>query len=82
MFLILVDAHSKWMDVQIVSSTSSDATISKLHSIFATHGLPKQVITDNGSGFTSAEFENFCKQNGVKHFLTSPYHPSSNGLAE
>ena len=70
------------MDVQIVNSTSSDATISKLRSIFAVHGLPEQIVTDNGSGFTSAEFDSFCKQNGIKHILTSPYHPSSNGLAE
>ena len=82
LFLVLVDAHSKWMDVQIVNSTSSDATISKLRSIFAVHGLPEQIVTDNGSGFTSAEFDSFCKQNGIKHILTSPYHPSSNGLAE
>ena len=68
--------------MQIVNSTSSDATISKLHSIFAVHGLPEQIVTDNGSGSTSAEFESFCKQNGIKHILTSPYHPSSNGLAE
>ena len=82
LFLVLVDAHSKWMDVQIVNSTSSDATISKLRSIFAVHGLPEQIVTDNGSGFTSAEFDSFCKQNGIKHILTSPYHPLSNGLAE
>ena len=82
LFLVLVDAHSKWMDVQIVNSTSSDATISKLRSIFAVHGLPEQIVTDNGSGFTSAEFDSFCKRNGIKHIFTSPYHPSSNGLAE
>ena len=44
LFLVLVDAHSKWMDVQIVNSTSSDATISKLRSIFTVHGLPEQIM--------------------------------------
>lgn len=82
LFLIVVDAHSKWLDVQVVSSTSADCTINKLRSIFATHGLPEQVVSDNGSGFTSAEFKQFLQANGIRQVLVSPYHPSSNGLAE
>lgn len=39
-------------------------------------------MSDNGSGFTSLEFRQFLSANGVKQILTSPYHPSSNGLAE
>lgn len=57
-------------------------TISKLRTLFATHGLPEQIVSDNGAGFWSAEFHHFTAQNGIKHIFTSPYHPSSNGLAE
>ena len=32
--------------------------------------------------FTSSEFMQFMEGNGMKHPTTSPYHPSSNGLAE
>ena len=81
-FLIIVDAHSKWLDVQIVNSTSATATISKLCTLFATHRLPEQLVSDNGIGFKSAEFKQFMEQNGIKHIFTSPYHLSSNGLAE
>ena len=77
-----MDAHSKWLEVHIVPSTSAAATIDKLRVIFAMFGLPEQIVSDNGSGFTSAEFKNFIDANGIKHTLTSPYHPSSNGLAE
>ena len=51
-------------------------------SIFATHGLPEQCVTDNGSPFTSIEFESFLQKNGIKQIRTSPYHPSSNVMAE
>ena len=39
-------------------------------------------MSDNGSGFTSVEFQQFLAANGIKQVLISPYHPSSNGPAE
>ncbi len=50
--------------------------------MFATHGLPRKVVMDNGPLFTSEEFRTFLSNNGVTHVITAPYHPSSNGLAE
>lgn len=49
---------------------------------FATHGIPEQVVTDNGPQFVAEEFEIFVKRNGIKHVKSAPYHPASNGLAE
>ena len=46
-----------------------------------TYGLPKQIVSD-GPPFQSAEYEEFLRQNGIQRILVSPYHPSSNGLAE
>ena len=43
-FLILVDAHSKWMEMEVVPSTATSYTIEKLHRIFATHGLPETIV--------------------------------------
>ena len=65
MFLLVIDAHSKWLDVHCVQSATSAVTIDKLRSSFATHGIPNTLVTDNGSVFTSAEFEHFLRQNGV-----------------
>ena len=50
-----------------MKSTTSVATIEKLREIFATHGLPKNIVSDNGPNFTSAEFEDFIAKNGIKH---------------
>ena len=82
MFLIVDDAHSKWIEAFPMSTSTSEATIEKLRIAFSTHGLPEMVVTDNGSNFVSKEFEAFLKQNGIRHIKTAPYHPSSNGLAE
>ena len=82
MFLVVVDANSKWLDVVSVPSATTQHTIAKLMSIFATHGLPEMIISDNGTVFTSADFQTFTKQNGIRHITSAPYHPASNGLAE
>ena len=82
MFLIVVDAHSKWPEVIEMSTTSSGRTIEVLRRLFARFGLPEQLVSDNGTQFTSEEFATFTKANGIKHIRTTPYHPSSNGLAE
>lgn len=82
MFLVVVDAHSKWMDVRLMNSITAAKTIEQLRMLFATHGLPKKVVSDNGPTFTSQEFRDFMCNNGIVHVTCSPYHPSSNGLAE
>ena len=44
MFLVVVNAHSKWLDVHIMQSITAEKTIEKLQYIFDTHGLPKQIV--------------------------------------
>ena len=82
MFLVTVDAHSKWLDIHTVNVATSSATVAHLRTLFATHGLPETVVTDNGSVFTSQEFEDFMHRNGIHHSRSAPYHPATNGLAE
>ena len=82
MFMVLIDAHSKWMEVIPMLSITAVLTIEKLKSIFSTHGLPDTIVTDNGTTFTSSQFQEFIKQNGITHIRSAPFHPKSNGLAE
>ncbi|XP_041863718.1 uncharacterized protein K02A2.6-like [Melanotaenia boesemani] len=82
MFLVIVDAHSKWLDIYPMKTSTSQATIEKLRMSFSVFGLPKVLVSDNGACFTSSEFETFLKQNGIQHVKSAPFHPSSNGLAE
>ena len=81
-FLLVVDAHSKWLEVIPMTSTTSADTIQVLRKLFASYGLPIQFISDNGPQFVSAEFEEFMKLNGIKHITSAAYHPSSNGQVE
>ena len=82
MYLVVVDAYSKWMDVQLMHSITAAKSIEVLRVIFSTHGLPQKVVTDNEPTFTSSEFLEFMATNGIKLIHSAPYHPSTNGLAE
>lgn len=82
MFLVVVDAHSKWPEVAVMKSTSSERTIEELRSIFSRFGLPQQLVSDNGPQLVSEEFKTFMEENGIQHIKSAPYHPATNGLAE
>lgn len=58
MFLIMVDAHSKWQKYMLF----------RLQDQQYCHTRPTE---NNGFVFTSSEFESFCKKNGITN---SPYH--------
>ena len=82
MYLILIDAHSKWMEVHITSGATSAITINKMKLTFSSLGLLEILVTDNGPAFASQEFTAFTKANGIRHITSVPYHPASNGVAE
>ena len=82
MYLVVVDAYSKWLSVELMQSITAEKTIQILRKLFATHGIPLKIVTDNGPTFRSEQFQFFTKHNGIKHIFSAPYHPSSNGLAE
>lgn len=81
-FLIMVDSYSKWVEIFEVSSATTKTTLKYMREVFARLGLPAKIMTDNGTAFTSAEFERFCELNGIIHLKPAPFHPSSNGAAE
>ena len=82
MFLLAVDAHSKWLEVAIVNSATSTNTVDNLRMMFSTHGLPEVIVSDNGTAFSSEEFSDFTCRNNIRHIRIPPYHPSSNGQVE
>ena len=76
-FLIAVDAFSKWPEIVEMTSTTAGQTVKVLRDIFARHGLPEQLVSDNGPQFVSSDFADFCKNNAIKHIRVSPYHPGT-----
>ena len=82
MFLLITDSHSRWMEIHATNTSTSSATIELLRKSFSSLGLPEVIVSDNATAFTSSEFSDFLKRNGIRHILTPPYHPASNRLVE
>lgn len=83
MFLIMVDAHSKWIECFPLTNNYSSATvISKLEEVMSRFGIMHTIVTDNGTSFTSKQFKDFCQLNGIKHLTSPTYSAASNGQAE
>ncbi|XP_037931195.1 uncharacterized protein K02A2.6-like [Teleopsis dalmanni] len=77
------ECDGKWLEVKITKSTTAADTISLLDDVFAAFGVPLMVVSDNGTNFTSVEFNDFLTTVGVKyHKYLAPYHPATNGQAE
>ena len=56
-WMIVMDAYSKWPKVCMMGSTTAVTTIKQLQQIFATHGLPLQIVMNNGPQFVAKRFQ-------------------------
>ncbi|XP_013931706.1 PREDICTED: uncharacterized protein K02A2.6-like [Thamnophis sirtalis] len=81
-FLVAVDAYSRWVELVLMRSTTAESTVRALRRLFATHGLPDTVVSDNGPQFTSTVFQSYLAAQGIRHVPVAPYHLASNGRAE
>lgn len=81
--LTMIDMSSKWAEAVALTSVTTDSIIQAfLHQWLWRHGTPNRILTDNGSNFVSANFENYLKSRNIKHSRASVYHPEGNGVIE
>jgi hypothetical protein len=76
------DYYSRYVEVNIAKRNTADVAIKSLENMFATHGLPWTVTSDNGPHFVAETFESFLQENGIEHRKTTPLWPQANGEIE
>jgi transposase InsO family protein len=77
-----IDYYSSFPEVAITRDITSKSIVKILMNIFARHGYPEEIVSDNGPQFISQEFRRFLSSKGIKHVRSSPYFPRSNGKIE
>ena len=81
--LVGVDYVSKWVEA-VPCRAADHKTVLKFlkENIFSRFGVPKAIISDEGSHFCKKPFENLLSKYGVKHKVATPYHPQTSGQVE
>ena len=79
---VVIDAYSRFPEVEVVHSTAAKTTLPKLDRIFATHGIPSVLKSDNGRPFFGEDFKAYMKENGIEHQRITPLWPQANSEAE
>ncbi len=81
-YSIFVDVYSGYIELCELEDLTTGTLIDKTKQVFATHGIPVTLITDNGPNYAAKEFASFARAWDVQHITSSPHHSKSNGRAE
>lgn len=81
-YLVITDYYSRFLEIAYLENLTSEQVIGKMKNIFARWGIPEELVTDNGTQFTSFQFRDFAKKYSFRQTFSSPHYPQSNGEAE
>ncbi|KAI7790353.1 hypothetical protein IRJ41_020250 [Triplophysa rosa] len=81
-YLLVIDYYSNYPEIALLGDSTAGKVITHMKSIFARHGIPKVVVSDNGPCYNCKEFEQFAMEYEFQHTTSSPLHPQANGKAE
>ncbi|XP_069975057.1 uncharacterized protein [Penaeus vannamei] len=80
--LTLVDFSTRWPEAVPLRNIDAVTVAEAMVEIFCRIGIPRQVLSDRGTQFTSAMMEEVLRLLSIKGLKTTPYHPMCNGLCE
>ena len=81
--LVGVDYVSKWVEAVPCKTNDHNVVLKILkENVFVRFGVPKAIISYGGTHFCNKPFETLIAKYGVKHKVTTPYHPQTSGQVE
>ena len=80
--LVLSDYATRYPEAIPLRKITAKHVAEALIDIFARHGIPQEILTDQGANFTSSLLGELHRLIGTKALKTTPYHPQTDGLVE
>lgn len=80
--LTVVDFATRYPEAVALKGIETERVAEALVNVFCTVGVPKEMLTDMGSQFTSELMAEVSHLLSIRQLTTSPYHPMCNGLVE
>ncbi|KAK4400259.1 hypothetical protein Sango_1132000 [Sesamum angolense] len=81
--IVAVDYFTKWVEAEPLTKISEKEVIKFLwRNIVCLFGIPRAIISDNGTQFSGKKFKEWCKGLAIKQFFTSVSNPQTNGQTE
>ena len=81
--IVATDYFTKWIEAAALSSiTERDSKSFVWNNIVTRFGIPRALISDNGTQFDSKLFKDFCLELGIRNYFSTPAYAQSNGQAE
>ncbi|XP_064117660.1 uncharacterized protein LOC135223084 [Macrobrachium nipponense] len=80
--LTIMDRTTRYPEAIPIRKISSKVVIKHLTDYFSRFGFPKELQSDRGSNFMSKLFSKKMLEWNIKHVVSSPYHPESQGMLE
>lgn len=71
--LVITDYDLRWVEVSVLHRITASNIIKCLTQIFATHGFPETIVSDNATQFIGAEFKEFLVLNAIQNRHIVPY---------
>uniref|UniRef100_A0A8C5QSI0 Gypsy retrotransposon integrase-like protein 1 n=3 Tax=Leptobrachium leishanense TaxID=445787 RepID=A0A8C5QSI0_9ANUR len=80
--LVVLDYATRYPEAMPLRNSSAKSIAKELVLMFSRVGIPKEILTDQGTPFMSRVMRELCKVMGIKQLRTSVYHPQTDGLVE
>lgn len=81
--LVCTEYVTKWVEGKALFRATENSVVKFIYEdIFTRFGVPREIVTDQGTQFTSKLMKELTEKNGIKHCKSSPYHLQDNGQVE
>ncbi|XP_071818156.1 uncharacterized protein [Apostichopus japonicus] len=80
--LVVVDYATRYPEAIPIPNQEAETIAEELVKLFSRVGIPEEIVSDQGTNFTSKLMKEVCNLLEIDHLKSSPYHPQTNGLVE